>query len=136
MTTESAAGSPGGHHADDLPYSVFGRACPSRHVLKDITHAWGSLTLAALLDGTIRFNELRRRVDGVSEKMLSQTLQALERDGLVHRKAQLTNPPRVDYCLTATGREVAEQLQVLIALVEERMPQVLEAQQRYDETRG
>ncbi|WP_329561583.1 winged helix-turn-helix transcriptional regulator [Kitasatospora sp. NBC_01266] len=119
--------------ADELPYDVFGRACPSRHVLKDVTHAWGSLTLAALLDGSFRFNELRRRVDGVSEKMLSQTLQALERDGLVHREAQQTNPPRVDYCLTGLGREVAEQLRLLIGLVEQRMPQVRQAQQRYDE---
>ncbi|WP_327070375.1 winged helix-turn-helix transcriptional regulator [Kitasatospora sp. NBC_01302] len=135
MATESSAGTVAGDGVDGLPYNVFGRACPSRHVLKDVTHAWGSLTLAALADGTFRFNELRRRVDGVSEKMLSQTLQALERDGLVHRDAQLTNPPRVDYGLTGLGREVADRLLALIALVESRMPEVAAAQQRYDEGR-
>ena len=81
----------------DLPFDVFARDCPSRGTLEHVTGRWGSLTLGALHEGTFRFNELRRRVDGVSEKMLSQTLHALERDGLVHRDAQPTNPPRVDY---------------------------------------
>ncbi|WP_035845087.1 winged helix-turn-helix transcriptional regulator [Kitasatospora azatica] len=117
---------------EDLPYDVFARNCPSRHVLKDVTHAWGSLTLAALQEGTFRFNELRRRVDGVSEKMLSQTLHALERDGLVHREAQPTNPPRVEYRLTDLGREVAERLRALIELVEGQLPQMLDAQRAYD----
>ncbi|MFG2529892.1 winged helix-turn-helix transcriptional regulator [Streptomyces sp. NPDC048516] len=118
--------------ADDLAYDVFARDCPSRDALKHVTDRWGSLTLGALLDGTFRFNELRRRVQGVSEKMLAQTLQALERDGLVHRAAQQTNPPRVDYALTPLGHQVARQLHLLIALVEDRMPQVLQARERYD----
>ncbi|MCX4751688.1 helix-turn-helix transcriptional regulator [Kitasatospora sp. NBC_01287] len=134
MTTESTVEAAVGREAEGLCFSVFGRACPSRHVLKDITHAWGSLTLAALRDGSFRFNELRRRVDGVSEKMLSQTLQALERDGLVHREAQLTNPPRVDYRLTELGHEVAERLYELISLVEARMPEIEVAQRGYDRT--
>ncbi|MEV4556293.1 helix-turn-helix domain-containing protein [Kitasatospora sp. NPDC049285] len=116
----------------DLAYDVFARACPSRHVLKDVTHAWGTLTLAALRDGTFRFNELRRRVDGVSEKMLSQTLQALERDGLVHRRAEPTNPPRVEYCLTDLGREIADRLHALVEAVEGLMPRVETAQREYD----
>jgi DNA-binding HxlR family transcriptional regulator len=66
--------------------------------------------------------------------MLSQTLHALERDGLVHREAQPTNPPRVDYELTPLGRQVAERLLALIDLVEGRMPEVLRARDRYDET--
>ncbi|MFF3889922.1 winged helix-turn-helix transcriptional regulator [Streptomyces sp. NPDC001914] len=120
----------------DLAYDVFARGCPSRGTLEHVTGRWGSLTLRALYDGTFRFNELRRRVDGVSEKMLSQTLHALERDGLVHRDARLTNPPRVDYTLTPLGREVAERLLALIAFVEGRMDDVLEARERYDETRA
>lgn len=64
--------------------------------------------------------------------MLAQTLHALERDGLVHREAQQTNPPRVDYALTPLGDQVARQLRTLIALVEDRMPQVLQARERYD----
>ncbi|MGW3663192.1 winged helix-turn-helix transcriptional regulator [Streptomyces sp. NPDC005141] len=119
----------------DLAYNVFARSCPSRGTLEHVTGRWGSLTLGALHDGTFRFNELRRRVDGVSEKMLSQTLHALERDGLVHRDAQPTNPPRVDYTLTPLGREVAERLRTLISFVEGHMDDVLDARGRYDETR-
>jgi DNA-binding HxlR family transcriptional regulator len=120
----------------DLPYNVFAKACPSRGTLEHVTGRWGALTLGALHEGSLRFNELRRRVDGVSEKMLSQTLHALERDGLVHREAQPTNPPRVDYELTPLGRRVAERLLSLIHLVESSMDDVLAARERYDETRG
>lgn len=120
----------------DLPFNVFSKACPSRRTLEDVTGRWGSLTLGALYEGSLRFNELRRRVDGVSEKMLSQTLHSLERDGLVHREAQPTNPPRVDYELTPLGRDVTERLLSLIHFVEDRMPTVLEAQQSYDVARG
>ncbi|MEV8534165.1 helix-turn-helix domain-containing protein [Streptomyces sp. NPDC051211] len=121
---------------NDLPYDVFARACPSRETLEHVTGRWGSLTVSALHDGACRFNELRRRVDGVSEKMLSQTLHALERDGIVHREAQPTNPPRVDYELTPMGREVAERLMALIRFLEGSTPQVLRSRERYDEARG
>jgi len=123
----------------DLAYDVFSRACPSRGALEHVTGRWGALTLgalAALPEGSLRFNELRRRVDGVSEKMLSQTLQALERDGLVRREDRGTNPPRVDYELTGLGHEVAERLLVLIHFMEERMDDVLAARGRYDTARG
>ncbi|WP_329258322.1 helix-turn-helix transcriptional regulator [Streptomyces sp. NBC_01478] len=120
----------------NFPYSVFARACPSRGTLEHVTGRWGGLTLCALHEGSLRFNELRRRVDGVSEKMLSQTLHALERDGLVHREAQPTNPPRVDYELTPLGHGVAERLMGLVDFVESRMGDVLAARTRYDETRG
>ncbi|MGW1026827.1 winged helix-turn-helix transcriptional regulator [Streptomyces sp. NPDC002577] len=120
----------------DLAYDVFSRQCPSRGTLEHVTGRWGGLTLSALHEGSFRFNELRRRVDGVSEKMLSQTLQALERDGLVHREAQPTNPPRVDYELTPLGREVADRLMALIHFVEGRMDEVLGARTSYDSKRG
>jgi DNA-binding HxlR family transcriptional regulator len=122
--------------SENLPYDAFARACPSRGTLEHVTGRWGALTLGALHEGSLRFNELRRRVDGVSEKMLSQTLHALERDGLVHREAQPTNPPRVDYELTPLGREVAERLLGLIHFVEGRMDEVLAARERYDAGRG
>lgn len=120
---------------EDLAFNVFARSCPSRGTLEHVTGRWGSLTLGALHDGTFRFNELRRRVDGVSEKMLSQTLHALERDGLVHRDAQPTNPPRVDYSLTPLGRQVAERLLTLITFVEGNMDEVLDSRGRYDAAR-
>lgn len=120
----------------NFPYNVFAKACPSRGTLEHVTGRWGGLTLCALHDGSLRFNELRRRVDGVSEKMLSQTLHALERDGLVHREAQPTNPPRVDYELTPLGRGIAERLAELVGFMESRMDDVLAARTRYDETRG
>ncbi|MFJ9686720.1 winged helix-turn-helix transcriptional regulator [Streptomyces bacillaris] len=121
---------------DDLAFDVFSRQCPSRSTLEHATGRWGALTLGALYEESLRFNELRRRVDGVSEKMLSQTLHALERDGLVLREAQPVNPPRVDYELTPFGREVAGRLLGLIRLVEGRMDEVLAARSRYDEARG
>ncbi|MFD7690832.1 winged helix-turn-helix transcriptional regulator [Streptomyces sp. NPDC051740] len=120
----------------ELPFNVFAKACPSRGTLEHVTGRWGALTLGALHEGSLRFNELRRRVDGVSEKMLSQTLHALERDGLVHREAQPTNPPRVDYELTPLGHEVARRLLSLIQCVEGSMDAVLRARERYDGTRG
>jgi len=133
MECERIAGSrPEDDAAGDEAFDVFARACPSRATLEHITGKWGGLTLTALYESGCRFNELRRRVDGVSEKMLSQTLHALERDGLVHREAQPVNPPRVDYRLTPLGLAVAERLLALIGLVEARMPEVLTAREAYD----
>jgi DNA-binding HxlR family transcriptional regulator len=105
-------------------------------VLEHVTSRWGLLALAALHDGDARFSALRRKVDGISEKMLSQTLQALERDGFVHREAQPTIPPRVDYSLTPLGRETANKLIDLIELLEFRMPAVTLAQEQYDKARA
>ncbi|GAA4585492.1 DNA-binding HxlR family transcriptional regulator [Actinoplanes octamycinicus] len=118
--------------ADDLIPSVFARDCASRHVMADVTGKWGGLALAALHDGSYRFNALRRRVDGVSEKMLAQTLQALERDGLVVREVQATIPPRVEYSLTPLGIRVAGKLKELIELLEGEIGQVRAAQAAYD----
>ncbi|MFE7570076.1 winged helix-turn-helix transcriptional regulator [Streptomyces sp. NPDC057539] len=123
-------------------FDVFSRQCPSRTTLEHVTGRWGGLTLTALYENhenhesRLRFNQLRRRVDGVSEKMLSQTLHALERDGLVLREARPVNPPWVDYELTPLGRDVAERLLGLIQLVEGRMSEVISARERYDTTRG
>ncbi|UUU25171.1 winged helix-turn-helix transcriptional regulator [Streptomyces sp. DSM 40750] len=136
VTPAQASAGADGLNLDDLAFDVFARNCPSRGTLEHVTGRWGVLTMGALHEGSLRFNELRRRVDGVSEKMLSQTLHALERDGLVHREAQATNPPRVDYTLTPLGREVSERLLSLITCVEDRMEDVLRARERYDETRG
>lgn len=120
---------------DQWVADVFAHACPSRPVLEHVASKWGVLALAALRDHPYRFNALRRRVDGVSEKMLAQTLHALERDGMVHREAQATIPPRVEYSLTPLGGEVAARLVDLILLLEGSLEQVRAAQRRYDSAR-
>lgn len=117
---------------DSFEVDVFARACPSRGALHDITGRWGALSLVALSDGPYRFNALRRRVDGVSERMLAQTLQTLERDGLVNREVLESIPPKVEYSLTDLGAAVATQLSGLIEMVESRMPEVLTARAKYD----
>lgn len=114
-----------------LEADVFARNCTSRPVLHNVASRWGILALVALREGSYRFSALRRRVDGVSERMLSQTLQSLERDGMVHREVYETIPPRVEYTLTEVGAEVAAQLEALIQVVEKNMPKVHEAQAAY-----
>ncbi|CAM5712277.1 MULTISPECIES: winged helix-turn-helix transcriptional regulator [Streptomyces] len=114
--------------------------CPHRLVLEHVTSRWGVLVLIELLERPYRFSELRRAISGlggrgVSEKMLTQTLQTLERDGLVHRDAKPVIPPRVDYSLTALGREAAEQVRALAQWTHARMDVVEEARRSYDENR-
>ncbi|WUK17058.1 helix-turn-helix transcriptional regulator [Kitasatospora sp. NBC_00374] len=106
--------------------------CPSRGVLEHVTSRWGVLVLAALMERGYRFSELRRRVAGVSEKMLAQTLQNLERDGFVLRVAHPVIPPRVDYSLTPLGGEAAQLVSDLAHWVEARMCSVAEAREAYD----
>ncbi len=86
----------------------------------------------ALGESNYRFSALRRRVDGVSERMLSQTLQNLERDGMIVRTVLEAIPPKVEYHLTPLGRQVADQLSGLIELVQDNMPVVRDAQAQYD----
>jgi DNA-binding HxlR family transcriptional regulator len=117
---------------DELVFDVFARNCTSRETMEHVTGRWGILAMVALRDGTTRFNALRRRVDGISEKMLSQTLQALDRDGLVLREARPTIPPHVEYSLTPLGRDVAEKLFDLIELLENRMPEVMAARASHE----
>ena len=118
----------------DCDYDVFGRDCPSRPVLEHVTGRWGALVLAALEEeGVARFGEVRRKVEGVSEKMLAQTLHTLERDGFVRRRVVAAMPPHVEYSLTPFGRETAPRLLELIGYLESRMDQVLDARRRYDD---
>ncbi|MEU6252723.1 helix-turn-helix domain-containing protein [Streptomyces sp. NPDC047043] len=106
--------------------------CPHRLVMEHVTSRWGTLVLIALLERSYRFSELRRAIGRVSEKMLTQTLQTLERDGLVHRDAKPVIPPRVDYSLTDLGREAAEQVSALARWVDRQMPAVEKARAEYD----
>jgi DNA-binding HxlR family transcriptional regulator len=96
------------HH---FPDGVFASDCPSRVVLDHVTSKWGTLVLLALAEGeALRWSELRRRAEGVSEKMLAQTLRMLEADGLVHRDARPVVPPHVEYSLTDEGVDLAARL--------------------------
>lgn len=91
-----------------FPDGVFSAQCPSRTVLEHVSSKWGALVLLVLSEGRpVRWSELRRRAEGVSEKMLAQTLRTLAADGLVHREARPVVPPYVEYSLTERGRELA-----------------------------
>jgi DNA-binding HxlR family transcriptional regulator len=106
---------------------VFEPRCPSRTVLKHVTSTWGLLTLIALRPGTLRFSELKRKVNGVSERMLAQTLQQLEGDGLVLRRSFPVVPPHVEYSLTEFGQEAGQHVEALADWIEERLPVLLES---------
>lgn len=130
--TAQEASAPDASPPDEFVADVFSRHCASRTTVEHVATKWGTLALVALADSSYRFNALRRRVDGVSERMLSQTLQTLERDGFVVRDVQASIPPRVEYALTPLGARVAEQVRGLFVLLEDVVPEVAEAQQRYD----
>ncbi len=105
--------------------NLFAEQCPSRDVLKHVTSRWGVLILVALQDGTFRFSDLRRKMGGVSEKMLSQSLQALEGDGFINRVSLPVVPPHVEYSLTPLGKEIGEKVVALADWIEVNLPTVL-----------
>ena len=104
---------------------VYSPDCPSRTVLDHLFSRWSGLVLMALLERTYRFRELSRKVGGVSEKMLAQTLVELEKDGFVKRVAYPEIPPRVEYSLTPMGREAAEIMQQLGSWIEANLGRVM-----------
>ena len=105
--------------------NLFAEQCPSREVLKHVTSRWGVLILVSLRDGTQRFSDLRRKIGGVSEKMLAQSLQALEQDGFLNRVAYPVVPPHVEYSLTPLGEQVSEKVAALADWIELNLPAVL-----------
>jgi DNA-binding HxlR family transcriptional regulator len=107
---------------------LFAEKCPSREVLKHVTSRWGVLLLVALLSGTQRFSDLRRKVNGISEKMLAQTLQWLESDGFVERVSYPVVPPHVEYTLTQSGVEIAKKVEALADWIELHLPEIIAAQ--------
>lgn len=113
--------------------ALFSVACPSREILKHVTSRWGVLVLIALLGGTHRFSDLRRKIGGISEKMLSQTLQYLESDGFVNRKSYPVVPPHVEYTLTSLGVEVAHRVEQLADWIEGNMASILAQANKSDE---
>lgn len=104
--------------------NVLSANCPSRLVLNHLTSRWGVLVLIALLSGTQRFSDLRRKVGGVSERMLSQTLKSLESDGMVERHSHPVVPPHVEYTLTDLGIGAANGVLSLTEYVEDNLPRI------------
>ncbi|MCL6743724.1 helix-turn-helix domain-containing protein [Kosakonia sp. R1.Fl] len=105
--------------------NLFAEQCPSRDVLKHVTSRWGVLILVALREGTHRFSDLRRKMGGVSEKMLAQSLQWLEQDGFINRVSYPVVPPHVEYSLTPLGEQVSEKVAALADWIELNIEQVL-----------
>jgi DNA-binding HxlR family transcriptional regulator len=106
--------------------------CPTRIVLDRVADKWTVLVLGLLEGGPVRFNELRRRIQGLSQKMLAQTLRKLERDGLIGRHAFATVPVTVEYSITPLGRTLAVTVDALRVWAETHIEEVLQAQERYD----
>lgn len=114
------------------PYDVFDDRCPTRMMLDRLADKWALLVLDRLDGGPVRFNHLRRDVRGISQKVLSQTLKRLERDGLVDRTVHPTVPVSVEYALTPLGRTLTETVAAFAHWAEHNMEAVLTAQAAYD----
>jgi DNA-binding HxlR family transcriptional regulator len=120
---------------DDPSIAAFRSSCPSRTVLEVLANKWALYVLGALRRSPrpLRFNELRRLLDGVTQKMLTQTLRTLERDGLVRRTVYPTVPPRVEYDLTDLGRDVGTLTSAVADWSVRHVDEILEARRRFDE---
>ncbi|WP_180051211.1 helix-turn-helix domain-containing protein [Acinetobacter sp. YH12105] len=109
---------------------VLSTECPSREILEHLANKWSVLVLRCLSKGVHRFSELKQRIEGVSEKMLSQTLKVLEQDGFVLRTVYPVVPPKVEYQLTITGSQAADKVMQMIHWIERGLPEILENKQR------
>lgn len=114
------------------PWNVFNSHCPTRQVLDRIADKWTVLIIRRLSDGTLRFAQLRRAVDGISQKVLTNTLRGLERDGIVTRRLYASVPPRVEYSLTDLGRSLGDLVEGICAWAQANIEQVQEARAAYD----
>jgi len=117
-------------------YSPFIESCPTRTLLDTIADKWATLVIDLLGQGPRRFGALRRAIGGISQKMLTQTLRALERDGLVSRRVYPTTPPSVEYALTPLGETLTEPLGSLRRWAEANIELVLAARTAFDEQKA
>ncbi|WP_156760056.1 winged helix-turn-helix transcriptional regulator [Microbacterium karelineae] len=113
-------------------YDAYLEGCPSALVFDRISNKWAGLTLSALTDGPRRYSELAREIAGASQKMLTQTLRNLERDGLVSRTVTASVPPRVDYALTPLGGSLRGVLARIKEWAEDHVPDIERARAEYD----
>jgi DNA-binding HxlR family transcriptional regulator len=118
--------------AGDLPPNPYDSKCPTRIVLDRIADKWTVLVLGLLCRGPLRFNQLRREIDGMTQKMLSQTLKGMERDGLITRTVKPTAPVTVEYAITPLGATLAAALDALQQWATDHIGEVVKAQHRYD----
>jgi DNA-binding HxlR family transcriptional regulator len=115
-----------------MKWDVYNEGCPTRVILDRIADKWTVLIVGALEDRTKRFGELRREIGGVSQKMLTQTLRGLERDGLVVRMVYASVPPKVEYSLTELGRTLVRMLGAIREWSENNIEDVLMSRVSYD----
>jgi len=123
----------GDHNDVAARYSVYLKGCPARLVFDRLADKWSLLILGILRYAPRRFNQLRREIDGISQKSLSQALQKLERDGLVHREAFPTVPVTVEYSLTELGKTLSQLVEPLASWAEKHIDDLLVSQDRYDQ---
>ncbi len=118
----------------NLPCSgpVYDTNCPTRHILNVLVDKWATLVLVLLKRQTVRFTALHQQIGGISQKMLTQTLRSLERDGLVQRTVYAEVPPRVEYALTPLGRSFCDSIAVLQEWSNTNVKDIVAAQQQYD----
>jgi DNA-binding HxlR family transcriptional regulator len=116
-----------------VDYDVMAAACPSRVVLHRIGARWTIFVVNALEDGPMRFTELATRIEGVSPKVLTETLRSMETDGLVSREEFVANPPHVEYALTELGTSLLEPLRAVRRWAEQHVPDILTARNRTTE---
>ncbi len=115
-----------------MQYDVLAKACPTRQVVGRIGDKWSLLVLYALDGPAVRFQELRRRVEGITQKMLTSTLRGLEREGLVHREIWPTVPPRVEYSLTPLGRGLSAHIAGIRDWAYGHMDEIVAARAAFD----
>ncbi len=113
-------------------YNVYDENCPSRTVLALISDKWTPLIVGSLESGPRRFTEIRREIGGISQKMLTQTLRDLEKNGIVQRTIYAEVPPRVEYCLTALGKSLMQPLAAIRSWAEAHIDQIQNARDTYN----
>ena len=116
--------------------NAYAAECPTRQILDRIGDKWAVLILILIRDEPMRFNALRRSIEGISQKMLSRVLKSLERDGLIKRRVFATVPVTVEYSITPLGQTLAAAVDHLRDWAEENLKEVLSAQRRYDAQRS
>ncbi|MEC5320716.1 helix-turn-helix domain-containing protein [Brenneria populi subsp. brevivirga] len=119
--------------SNEMPILETGGCRATREILDRIGDKWSLYIIALLANGPLRFNELKRRIEGISQRMLTLTLRGLERDGLISRTIFATIPPRVDYALTALGTTLLVPVMALVNWANDNQRHIGDAHRRYDE---